>query len=357
MPTSFERPTLAALIARAWTDIQSSVTGLAPWLRRTVEYGLARAVGGLAHGLHGHIAWGVEQFFPDLASDEYRKRYGQLIGIPQLEGTRSSGDVVVTGAGGTITQGTQFVRLADGWLYEATATNAGLNDGDSITIRSLTVGVDGDLDDGEELSFVSPVSGFDSTVTVDTGGLTGGEDAEEREAHVERILDRLQTPPMGGGPGDHVVWAEEVAGVTRAWEYAGKDGVGNPGLGKVAVAFVRDGDVDFIPSAGEVTTVQEYLDDRSPAEVIVFAPTAVELDITITELTPDTSAVRDAIEAEIEDMLARDAEPGGTIKLSRIREAISTATGEEDFTMTVPAADVEHEFGEIAKLGTITWPS
>lgn len=356
MPTNFERPTLAALIARAWTDIQSTVSGLTAWLHRTVEYGIARAVAGLAHGLHGHIAWGVEQIFPDLASDEYRRRFGELYGVPQLEGTRSEGPVVVAGTGGNLAAGVQFVRRSDGWLYETPGSYTGLVANDAITLRSLEPGDEGDLEAGEVLEFVSPVSGFDADVTVDTGGITGGADAETAEAHVARILDRIQRPPMGGAPGDHVTWALEVEGVTRAWEYAGQDGVGNPGLGKVAVAFVRDSDDDIIPSAGEVTTVQEYLDDRSPAQVIVFAPTAVDLDVTITELDPDNADVRAAIEADLEDMLARDAEPGGTISLSRIREAISTATGESDHTMTVPAADVTHAFGEIAVLGTITWP-
>jgi uncharacterized phage protein gp47/JayE len=89
--------------------------------------------------------------------------------------------------------------------------------------------------------------------------------------------------------------------------------------------------------------------------VTVVAPVAVPLDLTITGLTPDTAAVRAAIEAEIIDLLRREAVPGGTILLSHLREAISIAAGEADHALTIPAANVTHATGELAVLGTITW--
>ncbi|MDX9862130.1 MAG: hypothetical protein RBS99_14555, partial [Rhodospirillales bacterium] len=62
-----------------------------------------------------------------------------------------------------------------------------------------------------------------------------------------------------------------------------------------------------------------------------------------------------AIEAEIRDLLRREAEPGGTILLSHIREAISIAAGEYDHALAAPAADLAHDTGEIAVFGGITW--
>ena len=66
-------------------------------------------------------------------------------------------------------------------------------------------------------------------------------------------------------------------------------------------------------------------------------------------------AVKAAVEAELTDLLRREAEPSGTILLSHIREAVSIAAGETNYTMTAPAADVTHTTAQMATMGTITW--
>jgi uncharacterized phage protein gp47/JayE len=153
-----------------------------------------------------------------------------------------------------------------------------------------------------------------------------------------------------------VRWCLEVGGVTRAWEYPLLAGPNS-----VSVAFVRDADgsgAAIIPSAGERTAVQTYLDTVRPVTVavdvipIVSAP----LNITLTALSPDTSEVRAAITESVQDWMEREAEPGGTLRISQLREAISTAAGEIDHTLTAPAADVTHTYDQMPILGTITWP-
>ncbi|HEU4708293.1 MAG TPA: baseplate J/gp47 family protein, partial [Methylophilaceae bacterium] len=209
----------------------------------------------------------------------------------------------------------------------------------------------GNEDAGSTLSLSSPITGLNSDATVGVDGLSGGTDQEDDASLRARLISRIQQPPHGGAKFDYETWAKEVAGVTRAWVYPNE-----LGLGTVVVRFVRDDDASIIPDAGEVTTVQDYIDARRPvtADVTVVAPTAVPLDFTI-ELTPNTSTVKAAVQAELEDLLKREAEPGGTILLSHIREAISIAAGEENYTMSSPSADVTHSTGEIATMGTITW--
>jgi uncharacterized phage protein gp47/JayE len=145
--------------------------------------------------------------------------------------------------------------------------------------------------------------------------------------------------------------------VTRVWVYPHEDG-----LGTVVVRFVRDNDAgSIIPAAGEVSDVQDALDAERPvtAEVTVEAPTSSALDFTIA-VEPDTAEVRAAVEAELTDLLFREAEPGdgagrGTILLSQIHTAIGTAEGVEDYTLTVPAANVVPTLGQLKILGTVTW--
>jgi uncharacterized phage protein gp47/JayE len=142
-----------------------------------------------------------------------------------------------------------------------------------------------------------------------------------------------------------------VSGVTRAWVYPGEQGDGT-----VVLRFMRDDDADPIPDAGEVAAVQAALDAERPvtATLFVVAPVATPLDFAI-QLTPDTTAVRAAVQAELADLLRREAEPGGTILISHLREAIAVAGGETDHVMTVPAANVPHATGQIATMGVITW--
>ena len=144
----------------------------------------------------------------------------------------------------------------------------------------------------------------------------------------------------------------EVSGVTRAWAFPNE-----LGMGTVTVRFVMDDKVGTIlPDASEISTVQAHLDTKRPvtATTTVVAPVLVPLDFTIF-VNPDTTAIRDAIEAQLTDLLLRDGAPGGTIFLSRIQEAIALATGEFHHTLTVPAANVNHSPGEMPGLGTITW--
>ena len=70
---------------------------------------------------------------------------------------------------------------------------------------------------------------------------------------------------------------------------------------------------------------------------------------------PSTQAVMDAIEAELADLIRRESEPGGTLLVSHIREAISTSQGETDHELTSPVADVTVNATQITTLGNVTF--
>jgi uncharacterized phage protein gp47/JayE len=129
------------------------------------------------------------------------------------------------------------------------------------------------------------------------------------------------------------------------------------GPGSVTVRFMRDNDVDPIPSVGEVATVQEYIDARRPVtvkECVVVAPIEVPQNFTIS-ISPNSLAVRQAIEAELTDLLRREAVPGGTLLRSHMTEAISLAAGETDHVLGFPLANVTTTTGQILTMGVITW--
>jgi uncharacterized phage protein gp47/JayE len=249
------------------------------------------------------------------------------------------------GPAGTVlvrTDGAEYETVAEVTLAGGTATAA---------VTALLAGQDGNAAAASTLTIATPIAGINSAVTVTAVALTGGADIETDDDLRARLLARIQTPPHGGAAHDYIAWALEVAGVTRAWVYPAE-----LGLGTITVRFVRDDDASPIPDAAEVLAVQAYIDSVRPvtAVVTVAAPIAVPLNFTI-DITPDTAAIRAAIEAELRDLLLREAEPGATILLSHIREAISLATGESDHILTAPAANVTHTTGEMATFGAITW--
>ena len=223
----------------------------------------------------------------------------------------------------------------------------------TVAVRAVEPGAAGNAVDGTKLNLVSPIAGVVSEAAV-SGAIAGGANREGTESVHQRLALRRKNPPRGGTVPDYVAWVREAhPDVTRVWPrpLAG-------GLGTVTVYIMTDdATANGIPTAAVVKAVQDYIDARRPvtAKITVATPTAVALDITIANVMPDTAAVRAAIGAEITDLILRESAPGGTILVSHIREAISTAAGEFDHELTVPAADVDHNADQIAVAGQITW--
>lgn len=349
---AFERPTLAKLIKRALSDVSTRLTGAFANLRGSPEQVLAIVVAGLTHGLHGHLKWLSKQFLADSAEDEFLVRLAAIFGVDRLEATAAAGELTITGTSGvTIPAGTVWTR-ADGATYTVDA-DVTLALGTIVAaVTAEEAGVDGGCEVGDSLTIATPIAGVTSTATVSGDGIINGSDIETITALRARLLDHLRTPPSGGGPGDYVKWAKLVTGVTRAWEYPLQLGAGT-----VVLLFVRDDDADIIPSAGEVADVQAMLDLKAPvtAEPTAAAVTALTVPFVFTALSPDTAAVRAAVEAELEGLFA-SVEPGVELELSVISEAISIAAGETSHTMTSPSANVVPTFGQLPRLGSITWP-
>jgi uncharacterized phage protein gp47/JayE len=349
----FKRPSLGDLIKRSQSDIESSIEGADAKLRRTNLNVLAKIHALAVHGLYGFIQFLIDQIFPLTAQKQYLDRHATFwLGTPRIPASYATGFVSFAGAdGAVIPEGTVLIR-ADGIEY-ATDQELIIVGGTIIgSVTALTAGQIGNTNAATTLNLASPIASVSSTASVGLDNISGGADEETDKRVQDRIHARVQNPPHGGADHDYIAWAKEVAGVTRAWVYGNEMGAGT-----VTVRFVRDDDVNLIPDAGEVDAVQAYMDPLRPVTVkgfYVVAPIAQPLDFTI-QVFPNTAAVKAAVEAELRDLLMREAEPGKTILLSHIREAISLATGETNYLMTVPNADVEHSTGYIATFGEITW--
>jgi uncharacterized phage protein gp47/JayE len=366
---AIEVPTQDELVGRVGSDIEDRIEGADAGVQNTAERGFAIAIAGGFRGIYAYISKGLKQLFPKSANEEHLLIHGDAWGVDRTQPVQAQREVSGTGVtSSTMPAGTEMQDAA-GTIFttDSLETVAGgvLTD---VAITSVEGTSDASLDTGTLLTLVTPVTGIDSefTIEADDGGDVDGVDLEEIEAYRLRIRERVKNPPSGGGVGDYVVWAKEVPGVTRVWEQALALGPGT-----VRVLFVRDGEVPIIPSAGEVSTVQDYLQEddgagniiggKAPltATVTVAAPSALALDVDANVQRDLASGLTEAevkanIEAELADMLVEFGAPSGTIRLSQIREAISRAAGEEYHDLTAPVADVVHTASEIPTLGTFT---
>lgn len=351
----FLRPELQTLIDRSVSEINARLPGADARLAFSNLNVMAYVQAALAHGLYGFIDWIYRQVFPDTAEAENLQRWATIWGVSRKDASPATGNITLTGTNGvTIPAGTLLQR-SDGRQYQTTADATIAAGVASAAVVSVTAGVASVCAAGVSLNLVSPVAGVDSSCVVATGGLTGGADAESDEALRARLLARIQTPPQGGSANDYITWALEVPGVTRAWVYPLELGPGT-----ASVRFVRDNDgpgTAILPDLSEVAAVQAHIDLLRPvtAQVTVVAPVAAPINFQIQGLTPNTASVKAAVAAELQDMLLREATPGGTILLSHIRAAISAATDEDDYVLVSPTANVTNGTGQMGVMGTITW--
>lgn len=345
----FNRPALADIVQRVRNDVLSRLSS-DDVLRRADAEVYARVMGGAAHGLYGFIDWLSNQIIYDTAELEYLERWCSIWDITRKPAASATGVVTFTVQAGSVIPAGTLLQALDGVQYQTTADATITAPAASAPVSAVEAAAAGNRDAGQSLSLVSPVVGVQTSATA--GALSGGADVELDDALRARLLDRIQQPPQGGASYDYITWALEVPGVTRAWVYPGELGAGT-----VTVRFARDLDASPIPDAGEVAAVQAYINTLKPvtAQVTVVAPVDVPLNFQIQGLVPSTAPVQTAVLAELQDLLLREAVPGGTILLSHIRAAISAAAGETDYVLVSPAASVTNTTGNMSTMGSVTW--
>lgn len=360
------RPSLQEIIDRIENDINQELK-TSSILRRAFTKVISRALGAMIHLLFGFLDWIFEQAFLITATSRtFIRWWGVTFGVEIREATFAEFDIVSTGnAGAVISDGTIYTR-DDGVQY-VTSGEVILDGNGEGTVRLVAIqsGATPNVEVGDIVSLNSTIAGVESEATVSSIE-TIGENEEDLELYRQRILNRIQLPPLGGSANDYIQWALEVAGVTRSWVLPL-----NQGPGTVGVSFVNDNADPIIPDSTKINEVETYIQGLKPvtAQLTVFAPTPLDFDIDIS-IQPNTTEVQDNITSELDDLIRRDANlagsykgPGqtndGKILLSKIRQAIGLAVGLEDYeinTINGNAPDnVTPSQGELIVPGTYSW--
>lgn len=345
---AYDIPTLPALIQRTEADFERNAPDA---LRRADAKVAARALSGTAYELYGYQAWIARQSNPATCDEAMLLRWADW----RLEGGRNpavaaSGVATVTGSSGALVDAGQLYQAPDGRRYRVAAAVTLLAGVASLPLVAEDLGSVGNLEAGS-LTAVTPVLGVNAAAVIGPDGIVGGTEQETLEALRERVQAAFKNPSKVGSGADFVEWAMEVPGVTRAWALPRWMGPGTFGL-----TFVRDGDPDLIPTPAQIAEVQAYLDQKRPvtSEVYALAPEPRPQNFSI-RLTPDSTALREAVERGLRGLILDEGGPGQVLLLSHVRAVISNTPGETNHVLSAPAADVVMAANQVAVPGVFTW--
>lgn len=353
---AFNRPTLGSLISTAEAEINALVPNADARMRFSILGVFARVWAALVDGLYSALIFLSRQLFVMTATRSFLTLIAESYGIFRLPITAAQGCATLQGASGTVVPVSTIFLRSDGIQYQTTAgvviPPAGFID---VSVIALTQGDIGNAAAGVLLQPSVPIAGL-TGATVCAAAISGGAEEELDDALRERVLFRLQNPPGAGTVTDWERWARSMsAAVTRVWVVPTVYGNGT-----VGIVFAQDNG-PVVPPPSAVTQMQAYLAQFTPAgsDVYVFAPTLVPTNFEIHEEPNADPTIRQNIINELTDLLYREAGPGRTIPLTHVHEAISSAQGEQDHVLTVPAAPLVFTkvapVFQVGVLGNVVW--
>jgi uncharacterized phage protein gp47/JayE len=358
-------PTPAQIYAQKIADFESALAQTMPSVSKSFYRTWAKSDSLSEAGIYEYAKWLYKQIFPQTQDEEALMYLGGRFGITRTAATSAILAATATGENDTIIpagtlwqfNGIVYSQSDDVIIATGTAT---------IEIESLTLGSDGNIDNGGSVSLVSPLAGVDDDATI-TSTTTEGEDAEEIEDYRSRVISRMSQQPQGGATPDYIQWALEVAGIVKAFAF-------NDGPNNVIVYPLQSLTTDRIPAAPKLAEVETYLNDtgRKPlcANVSAEAMTEREITLTVSSINPDNVATKAAIELAINDYLLTcfplqypdESNPTNIISLSTLyAEARGAGANSISMTMTIDGVpgDIEAytlQDSEIVKLADIVWP-
>lgn len=343
---------MEAAILAARPDASPAAVARAVRSPRGVIAALLRVQAMELYEVHLHQAWWARQYLPDTAADELIERHGDIWGIYRRAATRAIGLVEIAATPGVGIEAATELQSPAGVAYVTTEGGTVTVEGTlQLAVEAVEAGPDGNLDAGTALSLGASVAGV-TAVTVGQEGLAGGADRESLDDMLARILARIRAPAHGGNAADYEQWVQNsfAASHVRANGFTG---------GVTVVVAMGTRAAPRVPTSTEIQAIAEYLAGQAPlgmSDLFVIPATLVEVDHQIA-IDPDETRVREGIAAALAVTYARDAAIGGTVRRSRLSEAISSADGEYAHQLLAPADDVVMADTELPVPGDLTWGS
>lgn len=364
----FDIPTLKALADRTAGAFRANLKGSDARLWPNNVAVSAKVIAGAVWESFSFLDYISRQINKTTAEGIFLERHAADYGMARLPAAAAVGTAVIRADIGVAVPAGLMLTRTDGVIYDTLTggtTVAAVSPPDGapagmvlVEVRARLAGRAGNAYPGTALRLDAPPARVSADAEVAATGIGAGADIEGDEGLRSRLLFRLRNPPHGGAAHDYVIWAREVAGVTRVYvdpvtASNGRDSVG-------VYVLMDETYPNGVPQASDVARVAAYIDDLRPAGAVVevAAPSPLVVNVTITNLRPDTATVRDAVRAELVDLFRHDIPVSTltspfTLRQSKVWEAISNASGEDSHTLTLPTGDVVVPAGSIAVLGSV----
>ena len=276
-------PKIKEIREQILADIEAADT-TTPLLPRAVWRTLASALSGALYLVYRYGDWISKQIFTATAEGSSLDDRGVEYGVARKFATRWEGSGAASG-NGIIPRGA--LLSAGSRTYEVTSATSATA---AIPIHSLEHGKKQNAEVNETLRLKTPIVGVGRDITVKS--ITT--EAVDRETDAEfraRLLARQRNQPTGGSFADFIMWAKQVPGITNAR-------VARTAPGEVVVYPVT---AEGVPSAAKLAEVERYINSehRYPfgRHCKVEPPAIVYFDVTYSNLSPRTQAIREALKA------------------------------------------------------------
>ena len=230
--------------------------------------------------------WFYLQLFPDTASFDRVNVLGVSLqplvklGVNIGVGEPTSGQAweglvsaTVVTEGQAITAGTQLKSDVTGLMYVVSQTVTTTGASVDVPVYCVESGSGGNLSEGDEIKFVSPI-GFIAQDAVVASTTKEGLDEETADHYRARVVNRYSTQPQGGALSDYRIWSYDAPGVLQTYPYNGEE---SPGDVEIYVAGIIDVYPDRVPgrelcvAVGEACTYdpETGIADRKPLTAIL----------------------------------------------------------------------------------------
>lgn len=198
---------------------------------------LSKIIAGVGTDIHAHVDVSFKDFMPDTTSGSFLDRWLGIVapgGLDERKGATpargtNAGRVFGTagGPGGSVVVGDQLLHRASGLFFEI-AEGASIAAGTSadVDIAAVSTGSATRLKAGELLEFQVAHAGLSNNVKLVVDLTDDGVDSEQDGAARVRLLSALGTAPAGGNQTDYVNWLLAVLGVSQAFSYPNRAGLG-----------------------------------------------------------------------------------------------------------------------------------
>ncbi len=296
------------------------------------NYIRASSLAALAEGLYAHQSWIVRQIFPDTSDREFLEQHAAIRDMFRKGATYSEGEAEIFGEKGRIIPKDTEIKVQDRYFTTLEATTL-KNEKAEVRIKAKEKGASSNFHISQGGMLIAAPAGIRSECIVTT---RGGTDVETDAELLARYLELVRRPPAGGNKYDYRKWALEVPGITNAYVYPLRRG-----LGTVDIAVTSG---DDLPTQSVIEACQKHIDDVRSVTAkhsYVVAPKVLRVDLDITVklqgITLDDARV--SIKIALDDHFARVA-PGETLVISQIEALISDQVGIVDRKLVKPNKNI-----------------